>query len=78
MIRTFKIDTTDASFFWSLPAVLWQIFFFYIPVFLVLVNSFFQANMANTLTLDNYRYFFNADFFTVMFQDKKPGIDLHH
>lgn len=66
MIRTFKIDTTDASFFWSLPAVLWQIFFFYIPVLLVLVNSFFQANMANTLTLDNYRYFFNADFFTVM------------
>ena len=60
--------TENASFIFSVPAVLWQLLFLYVPLFLVLYTSFKRA--ANTfgfdLTGDNYRAVWSSPYFYII------------
>lgn len=50
----------------AMPAVAWQVIFFYIPVGLILVLSFLNYHGSFEVTLANYHYFFKLIFFEVI------------
>ncbi len=62
-----KWVNSDVPFFMALPAVIWQLFFFYIPVAIVLGYSFMQTvGGVASLTLENYSFFLRPLFLMVI------------
>ncbi len=60
----FKPFGKDIPFFVAVPAFLWQILFFYLPVLLILFLSFFKIGF----TLEVYKYFLNVTYLTIVFK----------
>lgn len=48
----------ELPFFWSMPAFVWQIFFFYVPLIFVIITSFRQWSPEGIFTLDHYKVCF--------------------
>lgn len=62
-----KWFNSDVPFFMALPAVIWQVLFFYIPVAIVLGYSFIKtAGGLVTITLENYSFFLRPLFLWVI------------
>lgn len=70
MIKAFKKTfSEETSFFMSLPAVVWQGFFFFVPLAIVVAFSFShfsEINVWQGFTLENYRKLFALTFFRIM------------
>lgn len=62
-----KWFSSDFPFFMALPAIIWQVLFFYIPVAIVLVYSFVKTthNLV-AVTFENYFHFFQPIFLWVI------------
>lgn len=60
--------TENASFIFSVPAVLWQLLFLYVPLFLVVYTSFKRAIDSSwlDLTFDHYRTIINSSYFFII------------
>jgi spermidine/putrescine transport system permease protein len=59
------------SFFWGIPAFLWQALFFYVPLFFLLATSFIKHAPAigrAHFTLDHYRALFDSVFVMIVFR----------
>lgn len=59
----------EMPFFWALPAFIWQIFFFYIPLFFLIVISFVHStdwSSWNQITLEHYVGFMRPMFSAIM------------
>ncbi len=72
-----KIVAKESSFFWAVPAVTWQVLFFYIPVALIFLISFFRVGVSGgfpTATLENYIYFLSPSFFLVILRSLLLGL----
>lgn len=57
----------ELSFFFTVPAFLWQLFFLFIPLLIVIFYSFFQLP-AGAFTLANYQEIFDPIYFRVIFR----------
>ena len=57
----------NSSFFKVVPALLWQLLFFYVPLCFVVVLSFSDAQHA-LYTLKNYGALFNNTYFLIIFR----------
>ncbi len=44
----------ELPFFWSMPALVWQTLFFYVPLIFVIITSFRQWGQQGIFTLDHY------------------------
>jgi len=60
------IFAREVPFFMAMPAVAWQVLFFFIPVGLILFLSFLKSGNAFSLTLENYFYFLKPLFFGII------------
>lgn len=60
----------EVSFFMVMPAVLWQVLFFYIPLFFIICLSFVKSHDSSsiTFTLDHYRGIFASVYGKVIFR----------
>jgi spermidine/putrescine transport system permease protein len=60
--------TENVLFIFSVPAVLWQLLFLYVPLFLVLYTSFKRAADSNwlDLTFDHYRTILGSSYFFII------------
>ena len=60
--------TENASFIFSVPAVLWQLLFLYVPLFLVIYTSFKRAIDSSwlDLTFDHYLTMLNSSYFFII------------
>jgi len=60
--------TDNASFIFSVPAVLWQVLFLYVPFFFVLYTSFKRVtdSFGFDLTCDNYRAVLSSPYFYII------------
>jgi len=60
--------TENISFIFSVPAVLWQLLFLYVPLFLILYTSFKRAADSRwlDLTLDHYRVILHSSYFFII------------
>jgi spermidine/putrescine transport system permease protein len=58
----------NASFIFSTPAVLWQVLFLYMPLFLIVYTSFKQVSdtIGFGLTLNNYRAVISSSYFYII------------
>lgn len=59
----------EKPFFWVIPAFLWQILFFYLPLLFILFLSFSRFSegiIYHGFTLKNYSLFFNFTYFKVL------------
>ena len=58
----------NASFIFSVPAVLWQVLFLYVPFFFVLYTSFKKIadSVGFDLTWDNYRAVLSSPYFYII------------
>ncbi len=58
----------NASFIFSVPAVLWQVLFLYVPLFLVLYTSFKRATdtVSFDITFDNYYAVLHSPYFYII------------
>ncbi len=59
----------EVSFFLSVPALVWQVLFFYIPLTIIVVLSFMQGSSACSglcFTLDNYRAILAPEYFYII------------
>lgn len=45
----------ELPFFWSIPALMWQMLFFYVPLIFVIITSFRQMGPQGLFTLDHYK-----------------------
>ena len=66
--RVFK---NQIHFSLVVPAFLWQILFFYVPLIFVLVASFFNIDELGNytgITLNHYKFFFNLIYFKIIFK----------
>ena len=65
-IREFISD--NASFIFSVPAVLWQLLFLYVPLLLIFYISFkrFPDSPLQDLTLAHYAAIFNSAYFSII------------
>lgn len=66
-----KAFKTQVPFALVVPAFLWQILFFYLPIVFVLVASFFTVDKFGSytgLTLEHYKFFFNPVYFKIIFK----------
>lgn len=57
------------SFFWGIPAFLWQVIFFYTPLLFLLATSFVQhvpTSGRAHFTLDHYRAFFDPIYLSIL------------
>ncbi len=61
----------DHAFFWGIPAFLWQILFFYIPITFLISTSFikyFPSIQSSAFTLDYYKELLSPLYFTIIFR----------
>lgn len=64
-----NIFSKDFPFFMALPAVMWQILFFYIPVALIILFSITSSVTGHSLfTLAHYQYLFSSIYFHIIFR----------
>lgn len=56
----------ELPFFWSTPALVWQILFFYVPLLFVIITSFRQWGQGGILTLDPYKACFTWSFLYII------------
>jgi len=50
------ISTTFTTFLWGVPALLWQVLFFYVPLIFLLASSFIKHSESSfEITLEHYR-----------------------
>src|SRR5437868_5282946 len=63
-----KFIAQNASFMLSAPAVLWQVLFLYVPLFLVVYTSLKRVTDTTGfgLTLDNYRAVLRSPYFYII------------
>lgn len=67
LFSSFKQDLTFAI---GSPALVWQVLFFYAPIFLMLISSFSRINIDGAIegiTLDHFRQILKLDYFKVIF-----------
>jgi len=57
----------ELSFFFTVPALVWQLFFLFIPLAIVLLYSIVQLP-EGTLTLEHYRTIINPMYFHIIFR----------
>jgi spermidine/putrescine transport system permease protein len=62
----------EFSFFISTPAVLWQIFFLYLPFFILIFHSFYDS--ASSFTLEHYLHVFTPTYIKIIFHSLKIAI----
>lgn len=58
-----SVIAQETPFFWTMPAVLWQVLFFYVPLFFVVVLSVIKSSggiFLHTFTLEHFVQFFDA------------------
>lgn len=65
MKNFFKASSEESSFLKSVPAVIWQALFFYVPVFLIIFLSFFKNYQPS---LYHYQQLFDLAFFKIIFR----------
>lgn len=61
--------SSQIPFAMGMPALIWQIFFFYIPLLFIVVSSFMKVSELDVIegfTLDNIRVFFSFTYFKVI------------
>src|SRR5690606_32389805 len=65
-IKNFLID--DVSFIFSMPAILWQILFLYIPLIIVVYASlkFTNQSLWCEYTLSHYMVLFHVDYLRII------------
>lgn len=59
----------DNSFFWGIPAFVWQVLFFYVPLTFLLAASFIKKHEALNITyftLDHYQELLNPVYATIL------------
>lgn len=58
----------ELPFFLYVPALIWQVLFFYIPIVFVFFMSFKHndASLFSSFTLENYEHFFASGFFKIL------------
>jgi spermidine/putrescine transport system permease protein len=59
------------SFFWGIPAFLWQVLFFYIPFFFLIVTSFIKHDAATEsfrFTLEHYSALCSSIYLKIVFR----------
>ena len=62
-----KIFDQDFHFFMSIPALMWQVLFFYIPLMFVIAISFIKTTeRALAFTLENYHSLLNPIYFIII------------
>ncbi len=57
------------SFFWGIPAFLWQVLFFYVPLFFLLATSFVKYSPSmdySHFSLDHYKALLNPLYITII------------
>ena len=64
-----KAPTSNAPFFVGIPAMIWQVLFFYLPLVLIVVSSFVKITETGAfegLTLDLITHFFKPLYLKVI------------
>src|SRR6266404_1303718 len=58
----------NSSFIFSVPAILWQLLFLYVPLFLVIYTSFKRTVDSSwlDLTFDHYRTIISSSYFFII------------
>src|SRR5437899_485365 len=63
------IITRELPFALSVPAVIWQILFLYIPLFIIIYTSFHvSGTLWHQYTFSYYATFFNSIYFRIIFR----------
>ena len=68
-MKRLQISQSFSAFVFGVPALLWQIIFFYIPLFFLLSFGFISYNQETgvaSLTLSHYKQFFEPVFVTII------------